>query len=125
MSKATEDSIERLLELLRYWPTPNGDDPSRSQVTLEPYLADDFDEADLLNKISAIGDLSSVSETDDRVSIEFSDIDGDLHRAVFRRSSSGDWSLSSLKFQCPICFGTGVNMENTCTGCGGSGWGAL
>jgi hypothetical protein len=28
-----------------------------------------------------------------------------------------------LNFQCPVCFGTGVNTGQRCQMCGGAGWG--
>lgn len=104
MSEATRKCVERLRELLQFWPAPSGDDPARGQVALAPYLADDLDEVDLLNKISSISDLCATAEISDQIAREFSDGEEDIHRAVFRRDALGDWLLSSLKFQCPICF---------------------
>jgi hypothetical protein len=86
-------------------------------------LTDDFDSMDLANRVAAVAELSRVEVNDDQAIVEFWDLDGIHQRAKFRRVE-GEWKLQSLSFQCPVCFGTGINDDVTCIGCDGLGWGA-
>jgi hypothetical protein len=47
--------------------------------------------------------------------------------AVLHRREDESWRLQSFEYQCPICFGTGVQGHHlnweVCPPCGGTGWG--
>ena len=58
------------------------------------------------------------------VTIYFYDDNQHLHRAKFR-SNNHSYLLLSLTFECPICFGEGINCDEDCIICGGIGWGAI
>jgi hypothetical protein len=123
-SSARETLIDRLQQVLARWPQPAGDDPSRGQTALEPYLAEVFEERDLLNKIRELSEILSVEVSGHTASIEFMDDEDCRQLARFERSQWGEWLLSSLKFECPACFGTGLTKDASCRVCGGTGWGA-
>ena len=91
---------------------------------IAPHISLDFDKVDFCNKIDGVTDIESIVETYDRIQFVFHDGDAYPHRAVFQKDCEGNWKLHSLKFQCPVCFGTGVNDANECSICNGKGWGA-
>jgi hypothetical protein len=94
--------------------------PSAAMSTL---LTNDFDPIDLTSTVSTVAEILDVQTRPGSVIVDFLDVDDTPHRAVFKQVVS-NWKLQSLKFQCPVCFGTGTNDAKACIVCGGSGWGA-
>ena len=113
-----------LKNIVMRWPKTAGADLDAIRSGLGSDLADGFDAVDLLNTVDSVVNVEAIEATDRRATIWFSDTDRALQRAVFELSPSGKWQLESLKFQCPVCFGTGINDGEKCGMCGGSGWGA-
>lgn len=118
------DPIQFVKHVVALW-------PSRTATiegvpgTLRPYLAKGFETVDLHNSVELVANVDKVEAMPQGGAIVyFYDEANFLQRAVLERAGSGAWALRSLKFQCPICFGTGENYGATCTMCGGSGWGA-
>jgi hypothetical protein len=96
-----------------------------SKADLGDLVSPDFDEVDLLNEIVAPVEVDDVTvEPPSVVRVYFHDSTGERNRAEFVGSSEREWKLRALKFQCPVCFGTGTNDDAPCIGCGGIGWGA-
>ena len=119
-----EGYLGLLKEIIDRWPKANDDDIERCRENWNSYLADGFEDVDLNKKIESVGRVGDIERADDRVLIEFYDTGGCLHRAVFHAFRGNQWRLMSLKFQCPVCFGEGVNDGDQCDICGGTGWGA-
>jgi hypothetical protein len=83
----------------------------------------EFKVEDLANRVSKIESIEDVQVGPDAVYVQFQDADGYTYRASMVLAASSDWRLTAMEFQCPICFGDGVNDGETCTMCGGKGWG--
>ena len=114
-----------LQELVAAWPKPNENESADFRSRMRHRLSKEFNEVDFLNRIEGIrtwGEAKLASASDE-VSIQFADLDGSLQKAIFVREHGHDWLLKSLKFQCPVCFGTGKNDGQICSMCGGLGWG--
>lgn len=121
-----QQELAGLLTLLRRiaskWPK-SGEDVDASHSSLKEYLADDFSRIDLYHGVNSIGAIQETDIEGKNATIYFHDADDVLQRAVFRKVQASEWKLVSLKFQCPICFGTGENEGDDCAMCGGIGWG--
>lgn len=118
-----DDCLALLEQIVRIWPKTDGSEPQDYRSQLMPLLADDFDAIDFIsNTIDRVSEVKDISMVEAKVSIEFYHSGGFLEKAVFIKQH-GDWRLQSLKFECPVCFGTGENDGETCTMCGGHGWG--
>ncbi len=94
--------------------------------TVKSYVTEDFDKTDLAAPVGNIKNIERiVSSEDNAILIDFIDSEGDRYRAKFVvQASSSGWRIESLKFECPGCFGVGINNDETCILCGGKGWGA-
>lgn len=114
--------ILRLRNIVSLWPKTEIRLTSPSSA-LKDLVTSDFDVLDLASTISGVAQISEVEVAADSTTIDFLDFDDTPYRAIFK-SQSGDWKLKALKFQCPVCFGTGINEGETCIGCSGIGWGA-
>jgi len=113
--------LAQLREIVALWPAHETILPKQ----MHDLVAKDFELVDLTNRVSAVVAPSRIESIGELASVEFRDADGTLQRAVFRQSTEdGKWRMRSLKFQCPVCFGTGSNDGDICIGCDGSGWGA-
>lgn len=124
LNSSTDDCLELLVSrVLPIWPKPGDREAPEHAESLAPLLADDFDPVDLANRISDVAEVTQISLDADCVEIQFHDLDGCPQQAVFTRRGSDAWALRSLKFQCPACFGSGVNNGAGCEMCGGAGWG--
>jgi hypothetical protein len=120
-----ERTLKALLkDIVSQWPKERARDQEATLTTLRRYLADDFDPLDLLNYVQAVASVEEIQRSGDIARILFYDSDGTLQRAIFDVSDTEGLKLKSLAFQCPACFGTGINNGATCTLCDGSGWGA-
>jgi hypothetical protein len=115
--------ISRLRSIVSLWPKKEVRLASPSHA-LKDLLASDFDAIDLATTISGVAEISDVQIDTGSATIEFLDFDDTPHRAMFKQTQSGEWKLKALKFQCPVCFGTGINDGEKCVGCSGVGWGA-
>jgi hypothetical protein len=113
-----------LQDIVERWPKTGKEDLAEIRKALQRDLADDFDAVDLLNRIESVAEIENVELIDGGAAVYFYDVDGCLQRALFDLPQSDRWKLKSLKFQCPVCFGSGVNDDKECSICGGSGWGA-
>lgn len=121
---STLDPVQFLKHVVALWPSRKEELPDTLDK-LRPHLAEGFEAIDLLNRPKSVVDIEKVETTPQGgVTIYFYDEAEYLQRAELELSESGGWGLRSLKFQCPICFGTGENDGTSCTMCGGSGWGA-
>jgi len=119
-AKLEEAILSRVRRIVALWPAHAVVLPDQ----LQDFVTHDFESVDLANRVSAVAELSRIEVTDEDAAVEFWDVDGTLQRAVLRRDMrEGEWKLQSLKFQCPVCFGTGLNDDTKCVGCGGIGWG--
>jgi hypothetical protein len=116
--------IVQLKSVVKLWPTERAQLSSLSSA-LEGLLAPEFDRMDLLNGVSKVAKVRKVDITAEAGTVEFLDSEGCPQRAIFEKDARGEWRLHSLKFECPACFGAGVNNGATCTLCGGAGWGAV
>jgi hypothetical protein len=106
-----------LKQILALWP---------DRSALHPFLAQGFDPTDLTNPATALRRVEAAEHTNDAtVAIQFYDAGGALQRAVFQQVTPDEWKLSSLKVQCPVCFGAGQNEGEECGICAGAGWGAI
>ncbi|OYV78868.1 MAG: hypothetical protein B7Z73_19395 [Planctomycetia bacterium 21-64-5] len=121
---AADDCLDMLRDqIVGAWPKPGRDEPPDYRQRMASVLARDFDPVDFANRVAQVADVVGIWPTSDRVEVQFHDSDGCLQRAVFTPASGDAWVLQSLKFQCPACFGTGVNNGECCDMCGGAGWG--
>jgi hypothetical protein len=116
--------LQRLQEVVAYWPKPGTASSQTPPPALQRLLAPGFESVDLLNQIAGIEEVVGVSEDAEGVSLQFRDTEDCTQQATFILDKSRDWKLRSLKFQCPICFGSGLNDKKKCPMCGGTGWGA-
>ncbi len=128
MKRAHEDvrdPIPLLNSIVKRWPKPKPgvNDIAAAHRLLQADLADGFDQLDFYNPVASVAEVESVEIAPGRATVFFHDENETLQRAVFGSYESEKWKLESLKFQCPVCFGSGVNDDSTCTICGGSGWG--
>lgn len=117
------DYLAQLRRIVAIWPKPEGGEPADFQLQLAPFLAADFDPLDFVNKIVEVSEIAHVVEHPTSIQVEFYDVDDCLHRAVFIPRDGSAWTLQSLKFQCSVCFGSGINDDLPCQSCGGTGWG--
>lgn len=113
-----------LRSIVELWPKTGTENLEAVQISLRDRLAGTFDTVDLLNHVGSMATIKEFHGGVGSVSVDFSDEDGSLQRAIFELSDTDEWKLRSLKFQCPVCFGTGTNQGRTCTICNGKGWGA-
>lgn len=118
-----DSCVVLLKEIVARWPNVNDDNIERYRVALSPFLADSFEDVDLINGIDAVAGLGRIERTNEGVQIDFYAGDGYPQRAVFEALRENEWRLKSLKMQCPVCFGEGVNDGDECNICGGTGWG--
>lgn len=117
---AREKCLLLLEKIVSLWPKKD-EEPDES---LRALLTDDFDEIDFLDEVEEVLRILKVEEPEDGVvDIDFQDKIGDPHRAHFLGGQTSPL-LQWLKFECPGCFGTGVNNNETCILCDGLGWGA-
>jgi hypothetical protein len=118
--------VPLLKSIIERWPKTGAESLQDVQNALRENLAAGFDPLDLHNRVTAVAELEEVdTRIDDRAMVDFYDVDRWPQRAIFELSTSGAWKLKSLKFQCPVCFGSGENDGATCSICGGSGWGSV
>lgn len=110
-------------QIVAIWPKPGTEDVEATFSLLRRYLAESFAAIDLQNRVHSVAAMKEVEARSQRAVLYFNDVDEISQRAVFVRSETHDWKLESLKFQCPVCFGTGENDSAKCTICGGVGWG--
>jgi hypothetical protein len=113
-----------LKSIVELWPKHASDDITSARSRLQAYLADGFDPMDLLNRVTSVARVRRIVPSSTNAVIYFYDVDEILQRAVFELAKPSKWRLASLKFQCPVCFGGGMNDDEKCIMCGGSGWGA-
>jgi hypothetical protein len=105
------------------WPKAGIKNADAALSQLREHLAASFDNIDFENRVEAVSTVEEIETGSHGAVLYFYDADRTIHRAVFVRSVRAGWKLESLKFQCPVCFGTGENDGAKCTICGG-GWGA-
>ena len=118
------DLLPLLKSIVERWPKTGAEDLQHIQRTLSKNLAAGFNQLDLQNRVSAVAGVREVNTTIDSVAVvDFYDVDGCLQRAIFELSAPAEWKLKSLRFQCPVCFGSGENDGAACSMCDGSGWG--
>jgi hypothetical protein len=124
---STEEQSRQCVALLRrvvsLWPKPEPEGPSAESLELSALLASDFDRSDLSNRVEGVSSIESVVVEPGTACVIFEDDAGYPHRAKMTLSQESKWLLLELKFQCPACFGDGVNNGQRCTICGGEGWG--
>jgi hypothetical protein len=121
LTQNAQQCVELLREIARLWPR---NEAGVEIASVKTRLTDDFDRIQFLNPVR--GDIKIIQAIEcngEAVGIHFLDRKGCLNRAVFRRVGAS-WLLGKLEFQCPVCFGTGINDDIECFICGGSGWGA-
>ena len=120
MSKSIHDENMTFLRwIIERWPKKN----SLPSSDLLGALTREFDAIDFLNEVHGLSKVQLIQSAQDRsCAIIFEDKTGMLHRAVLV-ADKGRLSLASLKFECPACFGSGVNDGEKCILCGGGGWG--
>jgi hypothetical protein len=116
--------ITQLHKIVSLWPTETHAAMDTVQPALRNMMTNDFDRTDLLNEIHGVKKILETLVSGDDAAIEFIDTESCHQKAVFKRIESGEWKLQSLKFQCPACFGSGINNESECKMCDGAGWGA-
>ena len=116
--------LENLKQVLEIWPKTNLtlDEVKLNHRKMERFLTTEFDYKEMLSPIVGYSEVDSTKIKNEFVTIDFYDCSNDLHRAKFKIMGSQCF-LVSLTFECPICFGQGVNDDNECTMCGGLGWG--
>ncbi len=119
-----ESCVVFLKEIIDRWPKANDDEIENHREVLCSYLADGFEDGDLHNKIEKVAKIAAIEKTTQGVRIDFCDLDGYPQRAELHVLPGNELRLRSLKFQCPVCFGEGVNDGDHCGMCGGTGWGA-
>jgi hypothetical protein len=124
LNPESKEWIAILRQIVAIWPKPDGTEPVNYREELAPVLTSDFDQVDFVNKIQEVAEIARVSERPNNVEVQFYDVDGYLHKAVFVLEHGIAWRLQSLRFQCPVCFGSGVNDGERCEICRGTGWGA-
>jgi hypothetical protein len=123
MEQPRSEILSRLDQVLRAWPS-GWDGGTQAPVALQSLITTDFDLADLLHDLSGVAELLHVESQGDRATVEFLDKGGSPQRATFVDVGANEWRLQSLKFQCPVCFGSGTNDGEVCIVCNGAGWGA-
>jgi hypothetical protein len=106
------------------WPSSSHAVDGALLSNINAHLAAGFDPLDLNIHLNGFSNVVSVKKMQDKIYVIFNDYDGYPHRASLVYKNSSVLKLKALKFQCPACFGNGVNMGQICTLCGGSGWGA-
>jgi hypothetical protein len=106
--------------IVRLWPKTGETVDERLRIVLD----ERFDELDFLNQVNGVKRILRVRDAGvESVDVDFEDEEGFIHRA--RLVVKGDTiGLHWLKFECPACFGAGVNNDGICTLCDGAGWGA-
>ena len=121
--KVNSKWVQLLNEILSWWPKRGDDEVRGRQRLYDQYLAADFDESDFYNYVGSVVAVTKVDVADNFVTIVFSDSDNSIQRAILELPRTGVWRLRSMKFQCPVCFGDGVNDGASCVMCGGTGLG--
>lgn len=93
-------------------------------IVISSYVTDQFDPLDLVVDVGEIKVIEQVESEKEVISIDFIDVGDCRQRAKFaKRITDGSWGMESLKFECPVCFGEGVNDGEACPVCHGEGWG--
>jgi hypothetical protein len=123
-SQDSQDGIEVLRSAVSLWPKLVAKESPRVDAKLSALLTSNFDKEDFQNSITRLSRIVKVDENLGSRNIVFEDVDGSLYRASLVKDSNSEWRVDSLKFECPICFGEGLNDGATCLMCGGVGWGA-
>jgi hypothetical protein len=112
-----------LKAIVARWPKTE-DEEAASLRSLGDDLANGFDVVDLSNHIGSVAKVNRIETRSDGVFIYFVDTDGYPQRAIFEVPQSDKPKLKSMQFECPACFGDGINDGATCILCDGVGWGA-
>lgn len=87
------------------------------------YLTDSFSEHDLLCPIQPYSKVLKSYSVDALLILEFIDVDAERYKATFEKIEN-KWGISNITFECPVCFGEGINNGESCPVCEGIGWGA-
>jgi hypothetical protein len=116
--------VRLLRQLVAMWPKAGTKNVDAAFSQLREHLAVGFDDIDFENRVESVSAVKKIETSSQGAVLYFCDADKSLQRAIFVRSGPEGWELESLKFQCPVCFGTGGNDGAKCTMCGGGGWGA-
>ena len=124
MSDLITSCVTFVKSLLLSWPKKNNANIECVMKSMSNSLSQNFDESDLLIGISGIGEVvNTILLSESMVIVEFNDTEGYLYRAKVIKDSSNKMLLEYVKFQCPSCFGSGINDGDECYICGGVGWG--
>lgn len=111
--------------ILATWPR-KPESPDDAARRLGQFLADDFDIADLAN--TPHGDFDVISRGlqvgSEAIFVVRESVDPNVpNLARLKRGPDQIWRLTSFKFQCQTCFGSGIYGNEPCNVCGTEGWG--
>lgn len=115
---------ERLGQALRAWRLDRTEPVAEVKARLRGLITSDFEDADLLNvpKRSFLRMSRPLVRGNEAKVLVYDSADPTPYLATLVRDGD-QWCLRSFKFQCHICFGTGIERQELCVSCGATGWG--
>ena len=121
--RAPSNSVQVLKDAVKNWPRTEPEKKHPFNSAIAAYISSDFENVDFASDIADLSAILSIDGSETRKVIVFDDVDGFRYRAILVVEGDAGWRIGSIKVQCPVCFGDGVNDDRPCTICGGSGWG--
>jgi len=120
---AQMDYIGVLKAAVKNWPLTESEKRYPQDSAIAEFISPDFDPIEFASDVDDVSSILSIDGSDEHKVVVFDDVNGFRYRAIVDYNLKSGWRLRSVKFQCPVCFGDGVNEGGACTMCGGSGWG--
>ena len=117
-----QQSLRKLLEIYSKVHVRFGVDTEHSYTTLG-FTTNDFS---ALGQYSPQAEVLDVIVHDDEARMLITEYPNAPALATLLRESDGTWKVDSFSFECPVCFGRGLEEDDRlCRSCGATGWGAL
>jgi hypothetical protein len=121
MSDDRENPTFVLKQVLAGWPANSMDidEGNAARERLAAYLSNDFDSNDFVLAPARYEVMPNPIVQGKTAMFLLGDL-----LAVLIQDEQQHWRLDMVTYQCPTCFGTGIDGHNIlCPACGGTGWG--